>query len=111
MIWTTIPTVDTNGPTSVYISKELKRQLVETAEAEGFQVGRGRRSRLADFIGTMLHEHGFFSEHHPTISSLRSLTPELRSSIVKLSQMNSAQQKRACAMLALLFDGNEPTQE
>ena len=108
MIWTTISTVDTNGPTSVYISKDLKRQLIETAEAEGFKVGRGRRSRLSEFIGTMLREHSCFSERHPTIYSLRSLTPELRSSIVKLTQMNSAQQERACAMLDLLFDGKEP---
>ena len=99
-----------DGYTSVYIPKELKRQLIETAQAERFEVRHGRGSRLAQFIKTMLREHTLFSEHDPSVSSLRCLTPELRFSIVKLSQMSDEQQKRACAMLALLFDGREPTE-
>ena len=103
--------MDRDGPTSVYMPRKLKRRLVEAAEAEGFQVGYGRRSRLAEFIGTVLREHSLSSERYPTISLLRSLTPELRSSIVRLSKMSPVQQKRACAMLDLLFDSEEPEQE
>lgn len=103
--------MDRDSPTSVYMPRDLKRRLVEAAEAEGFQVGYGRRSRLAEFIGTVLREHRLFSDRHPTVSSLRSLVPELRSSIVRLSQMSPLQQKRACAMLDLLFDSEEPVQE
>lgn len=91
-------------PTSIYVTKQLKRRLVETAEAEGFWVGRGRTSRLSDFIETMLRQHNEFSEHNPAVSSLRSLTPELRSVITALSQMDAARQRRACALLNLLFD-------
>jgi hypothetical protein len=93
-----------DSPTSIYVTKQLKRRLVETAEAEGFWVGRGRTSRLSEFIETMLREHDEFSEHDPAVSSLRSLTPELRSLIGTLSQMDAARQRRACALLNLLFD-------
>ncbi len=99
-----------DGYTSVYVSKELKRQLVETAQAEDYKVGRGRGSRLAEFIATMLEEYSDLSQKDPALTFLHRLIPELRSSIQKLSKMDDVQQKRACAMLALLFDGREPTE-
>ena len=92
----------TNSYTSVYVSKELKRQLVETARAEHYKVGFGRGSRLAEFIAVMLQEYCEMSQKDPL---LHPLTPELRSLIKKLSRMDEMQQKRACKMLALLFDG------
>ena len=102
--------VNEDGYTSVYVSKELKRQLVETAQAEDYKVGRGRGSRLAEFIATMLEEYSDLSQKDPALTSLHHITPELRSSIRKLSKMDDAQQKRACAMLDLLFDGQESGQ-
>jgi hypothetical protein len=102
--------VSKDGYTSIYVSKELKRQLVETARAENYEVGRGRGSRLAEFIATMLEEHSDLSQKDPALTFLHRLTPELRSSIQKLSEMDDTQQKRACVMLALLFDGQESGQ-
>lgn len=99
-----------DGYTSVYVSKKLKRQLVETAQAEEYEVGRGRGSRLAEFVATMLKEYSDLSQKDPALTFLHRLTPELRSSIQKLSKMDDVQQKRACAMLALLFDGREPAE-
>jgi len=102
--------VSKDGYTSVYVSKELKRQLVEIAQAEDYEVGRGRGSRLAQFIERMLQAYSNLSQDDTTLPSLYALIPELRSFVVKLSQMSDEQQKRACAMLALLFDGREPAQ-
>ena len=96
--------------TSVYLPRELKRQLVETAQSEDYRVGRGRGSRLAEFIATMLEEYSDFSQKYSALTFLHRLTPELRSSIQKLSRMDDVQQKRACAMLDLLFDGQESAQ-
>jgi hypothetical protein len=103
--------VSKDSYTSVYIPRELKRQLVKTAQDEDFTITRGRGSQLVQFIAAMLEEHNDLSQEDPTLSFLHRLTPELRSFIVKLSKMGDIQQKRACAMLDLLFDGNEPVQE
>jgi hypothetical protein len=59
----------------------------------------------------MLEEYNDLSQEDPTLSFLRSLTPDLRLSIMKLSRMSGEQQERACAMLDLLFDDKEPVQE
>ena len=99
-----------DGYTSVYVSKELKRQLLETAQAEGYKVGRGRGSRLAYFIDRMLRAYSNLSQDDTILPSLHTLLPELRSFVIDLSQMSAEQQKRACAMLDLLFDGQESEQ-
>ena len=103
--------VNKDGHTSVYVSKELKRQLVEKAQAEDYRVGRGRGSRLVEFIATMLEEYSDLSQKDSVLTFLHRLTPELRSSIQKLSKMDATQQKRACVMLDLLFDGQGSGQE
>jgi hypothetical protein len=90
-------------PTSIYLPKRLKEQLVETARAEDFEVARGRKSGLAKFVEQMLQEYTLFSQSDPLAQSLHSLTPELRSSVTKLSKMESTRQKRASAVLDLLF--------
>ena len=94
--------------TSVYVSRELKRQLIKAARAEEYPVGQGRGSRLAAFIATMLEEYSDLSQRDPALTFLHRLTPELRSSIRELSKMDSAHQKRACAILDLLFDRQKP---
>lgn len=99
-----------DGYTSVYMSKELKRQLVEAAQAEDYKVGCGRGSRLAEFIATVLEEYSDLSQKDSALTFLHRLTPELRSFIRELSKKDDMQQKRACAMLALLFEGQESGQ-
>jgi len=89
--------------TSVYLPKNLKQKLVEAAQTAGFQVGRGRQSRLAKFIEAILHEHMLLPENEHVIPSLYSLAPELRSSITRLSKEGTIRQKRAGAMLELLL--------
>jgi hypothetical protein len=95
--------VSENRYTSVYLPRELKCQLVDTAQSEGFEVTRGRKSRLAQFIAVMVEEHNLLSQSDPAVSSLHSLTPELRSFVLRLSKMGKMRQKRACAMLELLL--------
>jgi len=102
--------MDEDGYTSVYVPKELKRRLIATAQAEDYTVGCGRGSRLAQFIAAMLEEYSDLSQKDPILTFLHSLTPELRSCIRKLSKMDDAQQKRACAMLNLLFGSQESGQ-
>jgi len=99
--------VSKDGYTSVYVSKELKRQLIDIAQSEDYEVGRGRGSRLAQFIERMLQAYSNLSQDDATLPSLYTLIPELRTFVVKLSQMSDEQQKRAYAMLTLLFDGRE----
>ena len=103
--------MDKNGYTSVYVSKKLKRQLVEMAQAQGYEIRRGRGSRLAQFIEGMVRASTCTSEGDVAAYPLYTLVPELRSVVVKLSRMSDGQQKRACAMLALLFDGGESAQD
>ena len=43
-----------NLPTSIYLPKKLKEQLVEMARAAEFTVARGRKSGLAKFVEQML---------------------------------------------------------
>jgi hypothetical protein len=102
--------VSKDGYTSVYVSKELKRQLVEIAQAADYEVGRGRGSRLAHFVERMLQAYSNLSQDDTTLPSLYTLIPELRSFVVKLSQMSKEQQRRACTMLGLLFDDQESRQ-
>jgi hypothetical protein len=97
--------------TSVYVSRKLKRQLVEAARADSYKVGRGRGSRLAEFIATVLEEYIDLAKKDPTLYSLRQLSPELRSSIKRLSEMDGIQQKRACAILDLLLNDQESGQD
>jgi CRISPR/Cas system-associated protein Csm6 len=92
-----------NLPDSIYLPKKLKEQLVEMAHAADFEVTRGRKSGLARFVEQMLEEYTLFSQSDPLAKSLHSLTPELRSSITRLSKMESTKQERASAMLDLLF--------
>ena len=92
-----------NLPTSIYLPKKLKEQLVKVAHTANFQVARGRKSGLAKFVEQMLQEYTLFSQSDSLAQSLHSLTPELRSSITKLSQMEAMRQKRASAVLDLLF--------
>lgn len=99
-----------NG-TSVYVPKELKRQLVEMAQAENYAVGCGRGSRLAQFIAMMLNEYSDLTQQDPTLTFAHRLTPELRSCIQQLSKMDVVQQKRACEMLNLLFGDQGPGQK
>jgi len=99
--------VSKDSYTSVYVSKGLKRQLVEIAQAEDYKVGRGRGSRLAQFIERMLQAYSNLSQDDTTLPSLYALIPELRSFVIELSRMSDEQQRRACAMLDLLFDEQE----
>lgn len=92
-----------NRYSSIYLPKELKHQLVETAKAEGFEVGHGRRSSLVKFIQTILQEHKLTSQNDPVALSLCSLAPELRFSIVKLGEMEMTRQRLVNALLELLF--------
>jgi len=93
-----------NLPTSIYLPKKLKEQLVEMARAAEFKVARGRKSGLAKFVEQMLQEYTLFSQSNPLAQSLHSLTPELHSSVTKLSKMEAIRQRRASAVLDLLFD-------
>ena len=92
-----------NRYTSVYLPRELKRQIVDIAQSEGFEVSRGCKSRLAQFIEVIVEEHNFLSQSDAAVSSLHSLTPELRSFVLRLGKMGKMRQKRACAMLELLL--------
>lgn len=91
--------------TSIYLPKELKQQLVETAEAEGFEVGYGRKSCLAKFIGEVLREH------KRSQNVLSYLSPELRSSVTMLSEMSTAQQKLVSAILEPLLANWQETEK
>ena len=92
---------------SIYLPKELKRQLVEAAEAEGFSVSRGRQSCLARFVEVMLQEHKLLEKNDSVTPSLHSLTPELRSSISRLSEVNEKRQRHVSAVLDLLLEDRE----
>lgn len=92
---------------SIYLPMELKRQLVEAAKAEGFLVSRGRQSCLARFIEVMLQEHRLLEKNDPIALSLHSLTPELRSSISRLSEANEKRQRHVSAVLDLLLEDRE----
>ncbi len=101
-----------DGYTSVYVSKELKRQLVEIARSQDYHIGCGRGSRLAEFIAAMLQEYSGTSQKDSVISTFSDdLSPELRHCVTRLSKMDHTQQKRACAMLNLLFDDQRSEQE
>ncbi len=99
--------MDRSSSASVYVPMELKRRLVQAAQAEDYEVTRGRGSRLAEFIAMMLDKYRNLAQNDPDLRVWYRLTPELRSSILKLSKMDDAQQKRACAMLDLLLDDQD----
>ena len=88
---------------SVYLPKNLKAQIIEIARSEGYSVTRGRQSCLARFIEMILQEHNHRMQTDPTTQSLRSLTPQLRSSVLKLGAEDVKRQERAGAILALLL--------
>jgi hypothetical protein len=89
-----------NDYTSLYLPHDLKSELVEAARAMGYEVSCGRGSRLTEFVSVLLKEREILSQ--------APLIPELRTSIIRLSKMDPAQQQRACRMLELLFaDGRE----
>jgi hypothetical protein len=90
--------------TSIYLPEDLKRQLVETAEARGFPVGRGRKSYLASFVGALLRESKLLSQSDLERVPVHLLIPELRSSLMELSKMGVARQERANRLLEILID-------
>lgn len=89
--------------TSIYLSEALKEEIVETARSAGFDVSYGRNSGLAKFISKMLEEYRQTGQDDGKAPTLRSMEPELRHNIFKLSQMKEAQQRRASQLLELFF--------
>lgn len=84
---------------SMYLPKKLKEQLVERAKAEGFDVGRGRNSKLAAFIEKMLMDR-----EQPTKSELlQNLGPMLHSTVVELGQLENSQRQLVNKLLKLLL--------
>jgi aspartate aminotransferase-like enzyme len=92
-----------NKPTSIYLPSDIKQQLVEVAEANGFHVGRGCKSDLPKFIAVMIEEYAPAKLSSTAPLLVRSLTPELRETIFKISKMGQAQQQRASQVLELIF--------
>jgi len=93
-----------NKPTSIYLPPDLKQQLVEVAKANGFEVRRGCKSDLPQFIGVMLRKYTPSTTDALTMPLLlQSLTPELRNVLIKLSKMDATQQQRASQVLELIF--------
>jgi hypothetical protein len=90
--------------TSIYLPEDLKRQLVEVAEARGFPVGRGRKSHLARFVGALLRESKLLSQNNLDRVPIHLLIPELRSSLIELSKMGATRQERANRLLEILID-------
>jgi hypothetical protein len=90
--------------TSIYLPEDLKRQLIETAEAQGFSVGRGRKSHLARFVGALLQESELSSQNNLNRVPVHLLIPELRSSLIDLSKMGVTRQERANRLLEILID-------
>jgi len=92
-----------NKPTSIYLPSDIKQQLVEVAEANGFHVGRGCKSGLPQFIAVMIKKYNPAKPSSATPLLLQSLTPELREIVLKLSNMGEVQQRRASQVLKLVF--------
>lgn len=97
--------------TSIYLPREIKRQVIEVAQSEGFEVSCGRKSGLAKFVKTMLQEYQLLSQNDPVVSSLHSLTPDLRSCVIKLSKVSEKQQNRICSILKILLSDEDQVQE
>lgn len=93
-----------NKPTTIYLPANIKQQLLDAAQSNGFDIGRGRNSGLPKFIAAMIKEYA-----HPALNSssmpllVQTLTPELRNTLLKVSQMDRAQQQRASQVLELVF--------
>mgnify|MGYP006305316333 CR=1 FL=1 len=97
--------------TSVYLSKEVKDLLVETARTAGYEVGCGRKSGLAKFVEAMLQDYIRLSGNGKDPQLFYYLAPELRSSIIKLSKMEASRQKRVSTMIELLFEDWRETEK
>jgi len=87
--------------TSIYLPSNLKDQLASKANAEGYSVGKGCKSQLAKFIELILLEYKSSNAGDPRLSSL---SPELRSSISKLNELNTAQQQYVGSILKVLLE-------
>jgi hypothetical protein len=87
---------------SIYLPTRLKNKIIKAAQAEGFEVGVGRNSRLASFI-EMLMEFKLQSQSDSVETVLYQLIPELRFSIIELSRMGTAKQRVASKVLKPLL--------
>jgi hypothetical protein len=90
--------------TSLYLPTNLKAQLVEIAESEGYSVGQGRQSQLAKFVESLLHERILLASENSETSPFSSLHPELRSSVFKLSELDAVQQQYVGSILNVLLE-------
>jgi len=90
-------------PASIYLPSDLKQKLVEVAQANGFDVGRGCKSSLPKFIAVLVKEYASSTTSSTMPLFLQSLTPELKDALFKLSKMEKAQQQRASQVLELIF--------
>ena len=97
--------------TSIYLPREIKRQVIEVAQSEGFEVSCGRKSGLAKFVKTMLEEYQLLSQVDPMVSSLHNLTPDLRSCVIRLSKVSEKHQNRICSILEILLSDKEQLQD
>lgn len=86
-----------NTESSIYLPRELKDSLIETARSEGFSIGRGRGSALAGFVRELLLRHKETGESREL--SLNSFTPAMRSVLYDLSELDPAQQEQLAAVL------------
>ena len=86
---------------SIYLSEQMKKRLVEAARARGYRVQRGSHSQLSEYIDYLLKLDGSFSSSPtPTLNRAKGLLKE-----PGRESPNDEEVKRILEESALGYDG------
>ena len=101
-----------NQHSSIYVTEECKQRLIASAKMSGFDVRKGRGSKLIKYLEKLLDERdALFGSEAKTVPFER-LTPELQSTIVELMDLGIPRQNLANELLRVIIrEGLENTTE